>query len=177
MPSAQASEINAYKTQLVLTDDSYAVFADFNIELNPRLEEAIEKGVMLYFTADFELNRPRWYWLDEQVLSRNQTFRLSYHALTRQYRLSTGGLHQNFDTLGEALHILSRLRNWVVFDKTTIKNETSYSASLRLRLDLTAMPKTFQVTALANKDWDISSEWVRWSFIVSDGKMIIDEAK
>ena len=27
----------------------------------------------------------RWYWLDEKLVSRSQTYRLSYNALTRQY--------------------------------------------------------------------------------------------
>jgi len=39
---------------------------------------------------------------------------------------------------------------------------------LRMHLDLTQMPKTFQVSALANKDWNLGSEWVRWGFTPSD---------
>jgi hypothetical protein len=30
-----------------------------------RLDEAIAKGITLYFVVDFELTRSRWYWLDE----------------------------------------------------------------------------------------------------------------
>ena len=37
-------------------------------------------------------------------------------------------------------------------------------AGLRLRLDLTQMPKTFQVSALSNKDWNLDSGGVRWPF-------------
>ena len=70
--------------------------ADFAFELTPRLEEVVANGVPLYFRVEFELTRPRWYWFDEKAASRQLQLRLSYHALSRQYRLSTGALQQNF---------------------------------------------------------------------------------
>jgi hypothetical protein len=162
---------------LALGEDGYELTADFTVDFNPRLEEAVAKGVILYFVTDFELARARWYWLDEKIASRTQTFRLSYHALTRQYRLSTGALHQGFESLDEALRMLSHLRNWSVLDKTALKAEETYLASLRFRLDLSQMPKTFQVTALSNRDWHLASEWVRWSFAPLDGKAVSADSK
>lgn len=168
--SAAAAEIDIRSPQLVAGDDGWSVAADFSFEFNPRLEEAVTHGVVLYFVVDFELARARWYWLDEKLATRSQTFRLSYHALTRQYRLSTGALHQNFATLDEALRMLSRLRNWQVLERGSVRNDETYLASLRLRLDLTQMPKTFQVSALANRDWSLGSDWVRWSFSPADAR-------
>ncbi len=60
--------------------------------------------------------------------------------------------------------MLSRLRNWQVLEKGEVKTGQTYLAGLRMRLDLTQMPKTFQVSALANRDWNLSSEWARWNF-------------
>lgn len=164
--AASAIEISLRDVQLEPADDGgYSITADANINFNTRLEEAVNKGVVLYFTADFELTRPRWYWLDEAVVRRSKTFRLSAHALTtRQYRLSTGALYQNYTTLDEVLRAISRLRNWQVLDKGDVKAGHTYVAGLRLYLDLTQMPKTFQVGALANKDWNLSSDWLRWNF-------------
>lgn len=175
--AALAGEIEIRNPQLVVDEDAYILTADFKIDFNARLEEAVAKGVILYFITDFELTRSRWYWFDEKIASRTQTFRLSYHALTRQYRLSTGALHQSFETLDEALRILSRLRNWNVFDKTAVRPDETYLAGLRLRLDLTQMPKTFQVTAIANRDWNLASDWVRWIFVSGDGKAAAAESK
>lgn len=166
---AQAAEIEVSNPELSAVDDGYALSADFSFEFNQRLEEAVAKGVVLNFVADFELTRPRWYWLDEKLVSRSQVYRLSYHALTRQYRLSTGGLHQSFPTLGEALRVLSRLRNWVVVDKAQEKSDKSplrpgeiYQAAVRLRLDTTQLPKPFQISALGNRDWALASDWKSW---------------
>ena len=160
----QAADISLRNPQLELTDDSYALSADFNINFNTRLEEVISKGVVLYFVIDFELTRSRWYWFDEVVLHRNRTIQLSYHALTRQYRLSTGSLHQGYATLDEALRVMARLRYWPVIDKGEIRGDKVYQAAVRMRLDLSQMPKTFQVSALSSRDWSLNSDWVRWVF-------------
>ena len=162
--AGQAADISVRNPNLSVAEDGYTLAADFNINLNSRLDEAIAKGITLYFVVDFELTRSRWYWLDEQVVSRSQTFQLSYHALTRQYRLSSGALHQSFPSLDDAQRILSRLRNWLVLEKGTFRADQPYFAAVRMRLDLSQMPKTFQVNALANRDWNLSSEWARWNF-------------
>jgi len=163
---ALAAEIEITNPQIVASDDGYVVSADFSFELNERLEEAVTKGVVLYFVADFEMTRPRWYWLDEKLVSRSQTYRLSYHALTRQYRLSTGGLHQSFDSLSDALRVLSRLRNWLVIDKGAekagVRAGDTYTAALRMRLDINQLPRPFQISALGNKDWSLASDWKVW---------------
>lgn len=161
---AWAAEIEVSAPQIVAGDDGYVLSADFTFELNQRLEEAVTRGVVLYFVADFELSRPRWYWLDEKVLSRSQTYRLSYHALTRQYRLSTGALHQSFSSLSEAMRMLAHLRNWGVAERgdKAIRAGEPYQAALRLRLDVTQLPRPFQISALGNRDWSLASEWKTW---------------
>lgn len=165
---AQATDISVRNPQLVGNDEGYNLEADVNINFNARLEEAVNKGVVLYFAVDFELTRARWYWFDEQIIRRNKIFQLSYHALTRQYRLSTGALHQSYSSLDETLRVMSRLRNWQVLEKGEVKVNQAYLAAMRVRLDLTQMAKTFQVSALANKDWNLSSEWQRWNFSATE---------
>ncbi len=161
---AWAAEIEIANPQIVAGDDGYVVSADFKFELTPRLEEAVTKGVVLYFVVEFEMTRGRWYWFDEKLVSRSQTHSLSYHALTRQYRLSTGGLHQSFSSLSDALAVLSRLRRWTVIEKgdKLIQPGESYSSALRMRLDFNQLPKPFQISALGNKDWNLSSDWKTW---------------
>lgn len=164
--AVHAAEISIRNPHLEANEDGYALSADININFNRRLEEAVSRGIVLFFATDFELTRSRWYWFDEHVIRRSKTFRLSYHALTRQYRLSTGAsaLHQSYTTLDEALSVMSHIRNWQVLENDEPKAGQVYLASLRMRLDLTQMPKTFQVSALSNRDWNLSSDWVSWSF-------------
>lgn len=162
-----AAEIDVRNIQLLANEEgSYALSADFSVDFNPRLEEAVSKGLALHFLAEFELTRPRWYWFDEKVVRASQTWRLTYHALTRQYRLSTGALHQSFTSLDEALRVLSRLRNWTVIERDRVSVGEQFEASLRFRLDTTQLPKPFQIEALSNRDWVLGSEWKRWLYTV-----------
>jgi len=160
---AAADEIETRDARLVAAEEGVLLSADFEFELTSRLEDALAKGVPLYFVVEFELVRPRWYWLDERVASAVRTTRLSFHALTRTYRLTTGALHQSFATLDEALRALSTVRGWQVLAKDAIKPDTSYAAYTRMRLDTTLLPKPFQVSALANRDWTLGAQWWRWT--------------
>lgn len=146
------------------TEEGYQLSTDIAVTLSPRLAEAVTRGVALYFVLEFEISRPRWYWFDEEVIERVQTYRLSYYALTRQYRVSTGALHQSFDSLDEALRLIGRLHSWPIVDSNRLKLGESYIASLRLRLDVTQLPKPFQLSAMSNRDWTLESDWQRWGF-------------
>jgi hypothetical protein len=159
-----AADVTMREVRLDHTDEGYLLSTDIGVTLSPRLAEAVMRGVALYFVLEFEINRPRWYWLDEDVVERALTYRLSYHALTQQYRVSTGALHQGFDTLDEALNLIGRLRNWPVVDSGRLKNGGNYVAALRLRLDATQLPKPFQLSAMSNRDWTLESDWQRWGF-------------
>jgi hypothetical protein len=161
MPS-RADEIFVARAALEAAEEGYFLAADFELELSSRLEDALSKGVPLFFLVEFEATRPRWYWFDERTATASQTWRLSFHALTRTYRLSSGALTQSFPTLQEAMRALSRVRSWLVADRAQLKPDTRYMAAVRMRLDTTQLPKPFQVSALANRDWTLASNWYRW---------------
>jgi len=148
---------------LVAAEEGYYLEADFEIALNPTLEEALNKGVPLYFLLEFEIIRPRWYWMDEKVVTTQQQYRLAYNALTRQYRLGIGAFFQNFNELNEALAFLSRVRRRQVLELKTLSRGGVYAAAVRMRLDVSQLPKPFQLNALASRDWNLSSDWYRWS--------------
>ncbi len=157
-----AEGIQVRSAELVADSDGYRLNADFDINFTRTLEDALNKGVALYFVTEFELTRPRWYWFDQKVVELRQQFKLSYNALTRQYRLSVGTLFQNYATLEEAVSVMSQLHNRVVADKDALEKNYKYHAALRMELDVSQLPKPFQVNALASKDWTLSSDWYRW---------------
>lgn len=151
--------------EIVRGEDGYVVNADIDFELNPRLIDAVSRGVSLHFTAELVIERPRWYWLDEVVVERSLRYRLSYHAITRTYRLSIGSLHQSFDTLDAALRTMQRIRNWHIVAADRLEPGVSYNAALRLKHDTSMLPRPFQVTALGNRDWNLGTDWTRWTFL------------
>jgi hypothetical protein len=165
MPALQAHAegILVRDAALVAAEEGYYLESDFEITLNATLEEALNKGVPLYFLLEFEIIRPRWYWLDDKVVNTQQQYRLAYNALTRQYRLGIGAFFQNFNELNEALAFLSRVRRRQVLELGMLSRGSVYSAAVRMRLDVSQLPKPFQLNALASRDWNLSSDWHRWS--------------
>jgi len=139
--------------------DALLLNATFEFELPQALEEAVQKGIALYFNIEFELFRKRWYWLDRRVAASTLTYRLSYSPLTRQYRLGRGGLSQSFESLEEALSLLKSVRNWKVAEKGVVLPREEYDAQVRMRLDVNQLPKPFQVNAITSREWTLASDW------------------
>ena len=162
-PMARADEIEVREARLRATEEGLVLDADFAFDLTPRLAEIVANGVPLYFRVEFELTRRRWYWFDETTAQRRLQLRLSYHAISRQYRLSTGLLQQNFATLEEALNVLRRVRNWLVVDRSVPLPEGDYEAAVRMRHDASLLPKPFQLSALTGRELHLESPWRRFA--------------
>src|SRR6188508_134692 len=109
-PMANAEGIALKSARVEAVDEGWQIDAEFDIQFSPKLEEAVNRGVPLYFVLDFEMTRPRWYWFDEKPVHFSQTYKISYTPLLRQYRLSVGSVYQNFSTFEEVTRVLSRLR-------------------------------------------------------------------
>jgi hypothetical protein len=159
--SAYAEGISVNRAEAKLVDDGYQLKADFNINLNYAVQQALSHGVTIYFIGEFSLTRSRWYWFDEQIAVSEQVTKLYYNVLTRQYRISRGPLFQSFPTLEEALGVLQRQSSTPITRELLEKNG-KYLAGTRLRLDVDQLPKLLQVNAWTGKDWDLDSKWYRW---------------
>ena len=162
--AARADEIEVSDVRLTAGEEGLTLAADFGFDLNARLAEAVTNGVPLYFLVEFELTRPRWYWFDEKAATKRLQLRLSYHPLSRHYRLSTGVLQQNYSTLEEALNVLRRVRSWLVVDRTVALADASYEAAVRMRLDVNLLPKPFQLSAITSRELHLESPWKRFAF-------------
>jgi hypothetical protein len=159
---ARADGIEVRDLALRATDAGMALDVDFAFDLSPRLADLVTNGVPLHFSVDFQLTRDRWYWFDEDTASRRLPIVLSYHVLTRQYRLSTGSLQQAFATLEEALQAMMRVRNWLVVDRSVAFVDADYQAAVRMRLDMARLPKAFQLSAMTSPDLHLESDWKRF---------------
>jgi hypothetical protein len=165
---ARADAIAVQRASLQADGNGWNLDARFDFDLNSSLEDAVNKGIPLYFTTDFELSRPRWYWFDEQPVSVSQTIRLSFQPLTREYRVSSGGLQLGFSSLSEALAVIKHVTSWHVIERNQVHLGETYTASVRMQLDVALMPKPFQVDAVNNRDWTLASDWKRFTFTVAE---------
>lgn len=162
--TGHAQNIEVREARIEYQDGGFELNAAFNFELSPALEDALHKGIPLYFAVDFQLSRPRWYWFDEKPVSTSRSVRLTFHPLTRQYRVSTGGLQLPFMRLKGALDFIKQVRGWRVFERGDVKLGVPYQAEVRMRLDLSQLPKPFQINAVNTRDWNLSSDWRRFAY-------------
>ena len=160
-----ADGVEITQAHLEGSEDGVKLSATFAFDLNHGLEDAITHGIPLYFTTEVELTRPRWYWFDEKAITDSQTIRLSYNVLTRQYHAAIlGRLQQSFVSLDDALSLIRRPSRWTIAEKTSLKPGAVYAVSVRMRLDVAQLPKPFQVNAINNADWRLSSDWKTFSY-------------
>ncbi|MCP1575446.1 MULTISPECIES: DUF4390 domain-containing protein [Herbaspirillum] len=163
--AAQAAEITVNQASIEASDEGYRLSVSYDFDLNRGLEDALSRGVPLYFTTEVQLTRRRWYWFDETSVSSTRTLRLSYNVLTRQYHTAISGqLQQSFTNLDDALTLIRRPPRWIIADNNTLKAGETYHVGLRMRLDVALLPKPFQVNALNNSDWRLSSDWIEFNY-------------
>lgn len=133
---------------------------DWNFTLSNILIESLRRGIPLYFIYEFRLEKSRWYWLNKDLGTSQFVQRVSYSPLSKQYRLSRGGLTQSFDTLEAVLPLLCHIRDWFVSAPIAMDDLEQFSAETRVRLDLSQLPKPLQVSIGGSSDWELDSDWV-----------------
>ena len=127
------------------------------------MEQAVRKGVPLYFTVEFEVTRGRWYWFDQVMVRERRDRRVAFAPLTDQYRITVSGISQYVTSFEDVKRVLSRVRSWNVIEKGRLKPGEKYEAAVRFRLDTAQLPKPFQLNVLASKEWSLESDWYRWT--------------
>ena len=153
--------------QVERLDEEVVISAQMAFELPVTVEDALLKGIPLFFVIEADVMRERWYWYDKKISSVERHMRLAYQPLTRRWRLNvTAGpgrdtgvglaLNQNFDTLPEVLSAIKRISRWKIADVTELYTTQKYKVDFRFRLDLTQLPRPFQIGALGQSDWDIA---------------------
>jgi len=147
--------------QLRREESSWELSADLDLQLSASLESALQRGLPLYFTLRFVVTRPRWYWLDAELVDIQRDYRVSYHALTRQYRVSVGALALSYPNLAEAMRAVASVRGWPVAEAARLRPGERYRARLDLRLDSSRLPKPLQINLIGPGDWssEVSAEW------------------
>lgn len=162
---AHAGNIDVNYARIESSEDGYRLAAAFSFDLSHELENVITSGIPLYFITEVEITRPRWYWFDEKTVTSEQSVRISYNVLTRQYRAAiNGSFAQNYKDLDEALALVRRPSRWIIADKSLLSYGAVYNVGVHVRLDTNQLPKPLQFNALNNSDWRLSSEWKRMTF-------------
>jgi hypothetical protein len=161
---ASTNSIEITAAELDAVDNAYVLNAEFEINLDKALEEAVNKGVSLSFLVEFQIVKPRKYWFDDEIVTVRRQITLNFHALSRQYLVSYDNHQKSFETLDEALNALMHIEAWKIAPKNLLEKGETYRAALLMRLDKDKLPKAIQVDAISSENWNLASEIYTWPF-------------
>jgi hypothetical protein len=165
-PATSVADIT--ELQIERVEGELLLSANIKFELTGLVEDALLKGVPLFFVAEAEVVRERWYWTDQKVATEMRHMRLAYQPLTRRWRLNVGPrplgsvgvgvtLAQTFDSLPEALAGVQRISRWRIAHASELDGDSAYLLRFRFALDISQLPRPLQIGAVGQAEWSISA--------------------
>ncbi len=148
---AQAQAVELKQLQLQRRDGDLTLEFSARLTLGPAMEDALRRGVPLYFNARASVYRDRWYWRDERVARVSRTWRLAYQPLTASWRLSLGGLSQGYGSLSEAMAPLSQISGWRLVELDKLEPGSRHHVEFSFVLDNSQLPQPMQI--------DLGGDW------------------
>ena len=152
--------------RLERADDALWLSTQLEFELSQAVIDALQKGIPIYFVAEADVLRERWYWTNKKVATARRQFRLAYQPLTRQWRLNIVSgqiieaalglaLNQNFESWSEALSAVRRISRWKIANASDLGAGARHMVEFRFRLDLAQLPRPLQIGTLGQSDWSV----------------------
>ncbi|MBC7600937.1 MAG: DUF4390 domain-containing protein [Polaromonas sp.] len=168
--TALATEVT--QLQMERSEEGVYLSASVQFDVPVVVEDAMLKGIPMFFVAEADIYRARWYWYDKRITTATRTMRLAYQPLTRRWRLnvlpgaiSVTGLRasfsQNYDSMADAISSIQRLARWRIADAAEVEVDARHKVEFRFRLDLSQLPRPFQIGVAGQKDWAITAETSR----------------
>jgi hypothetical protein len=153
---AQGIELSQIATQR--DDEGLELSFSARFELPRAAEDALLKGVPIYFVAEAVVRRARWYWRDARVATASRSWRLAWQPLTRQYKISTGGLNQSYSSLSEALSVLRGVSGWRIAESKDLEDEGRFYIEFSYRLDTSQLPRPMQIGLGSPQGWGLGAD-------------------
>ncbi len=163
--AAAATTVDTEPLMIEMEPDGLYVTMAAVFALPRSLEDVLKHGIPLYFETVATVVQPRWYWFDNRIARARREVRLSYQPLLQRYRVSVGALQQNYDSLDEALGVVQRIRHFHVADASQLVAGQSYVIDAEFRLDLSQLPRPFQITLPSQTDWHIDARFAPQRFV------------
>lgn len=161
VPMARASDPQLASFEVVSNEEGVLLTYAVNGELSRSVDDALGKGVPLYFVAEAELFRDRWYWRDLRVANASRVWRIVYQPLTSTYRVTFGGLSQNYNSREEAFAAISRTSRWKIAEPGQVADGSRHYLEFSYRLDTSLLPRPMQIGIGGQADWNYAVQRVQ----------------
>ena len=167
---SHAAPLEPVSLRLERTEEGIFLSTSAKFDLPPVVEDALLKGIAMFFVVEADIYRDRWYWMDRRVSNSARTIRLAYQPLTRRWRVNTVpgiignplGLratsNQSYESLPDALLALQRISNWKIAEPGEVDSVNRHYIEFHFRLDLSQLPRPFQIGVAGQRDWTVGVE-------------------
>jgi hypothetical protein len=157
-------ELQAFK--LERQESALYMSGAWQFELPSALEDALHKGITLYFVTEVDITQERWYVYNQRIAHAERHVRLFYQPLTRRWRVSISpqpfnvsglgmSLGQSYDTAEEAMGVVRRIVQWRIANAADYNPDAKQTISINFKLDLKQLPRPLQMGAAGQSDWNI----------------------
>ena len=153
--AARATEPELTSFELASSDEGVLLSYAVNIELSRSVDDALGKAVPLFFVAEAEVFRERWYWRDQRVAHEVRIWRVVFQPLTSTYRVTFAGHSQNYNSREEAFAAISRGARWKVAEPGQIEEGSRHYLEFSYRLDTSLLPRPMQIGIGGQADWTL----------------------
>lgn len=162
--TAHAAGIDIRRVETRLEGNVYWLDADIAFRFTDRTLKALNNGVPITVQLDIEVSRHRRYLWDKTVASLVQRYQLRYRALTKRYLLTNlnSGSGRTFASLKAALGAMGKVKDLPLLDENLLDRARRYTARMRARLDIEALPVPLRLLAYLSPGWHLASGWYRW---------------
>jgi hypothetical protein len=86
--SSSNSQVEVSQLRLERSEGALLLQSTLRLDLSSTIEDALQKGMPIYFVTEVDLSRDRWYWYDKKIGLIARHYRLAYQPLTRMWRLN-----------------------------------------------------------------------------------------
>ena len=166
------SQVEVSELRLERSEGALLLQSTLRLDLSSTIEDALQKGMPIYFVTEAELTRDRWYWYDKKIGLIARHYRLAYQPLTRMWRLNVSrdpigavglasSLSQTFETLPEALAAIRRTVNWKLADVADLDSDNKYTLIFKFRLDVSQLPRPFQMMVGTQSEWNLTTQKIQ----------------
>jgi len=150
---------------VALDEGVFELDATLDLAVPEAGRRAIEAGLTLELDYQIQIARVRRYLPDAEVASLQQSYELSYHALSQRYLLRNlnTGEQQDFGTLQASLDRLAEVRGLPLLDSSLLEPGSTYEFRVRAELNLRTAPDSLGWLLFWTDDWSATSEWYAWT--------------
>ncbi len=155
--AAHAAEPELTSFDLLHNEEGLFLSYGVELELSRSVDDALSKAVPLFFVAEAEVFRNRFYWRDQRVGYAVRRWRIVFQPLTSTYRVTfDGGLSQNYASRIEAFAAISRSARWKIAEAPQIDEGSRHYVEFSFRLDTAQLPRPMQIGIGGQADWALS---------------------